>query len=523
MTKKAKIIIDKEIRLAEVDKRIYGSFIEHLGRAVYDGIYQPGNPQSDEDGFRKDVIHLIKELDVPVIRYPGGNFVSGFMWEDSVGPRETRPKRLDLAWRSLETNQFGLNEFAKWSKKVNSEIMMAVNLGTRGVTDACNLLEYCNHPGGTKYSDMRIAHGVKEPHNIKLWCLGNEMDGAWQIGHKTMDEYGRLAEETAKAMKIMDPSIELVACGSSYKEMPTFPMWESRILEHTYDYVDYISLHQYYGNETDDMADFLAKSDDMDEFIRTVVATCDYVKAKKRSKKNIYLSFDEWNVWFHSNKEEENIIKNFPWQTAPSLLEDIYTFEDALLVGLMLIILLKHADRVKIACLAQLVNVIAPIMTEKNGGGAWRQTIFYPFMHVSRYGRGVVLCPVVSTEKHDTTRHEDVTDVECVAVWNEEKEEVTVFAVNRNIEDDAEFTIDMRGMEGYRLLEHIVMESEDRKSSNSLKEEVVHPKTIKQSICEEGAVVSYLKKASWNVIRLGKSVTSESMNKTPEATKWSKK
>lgn len=223
MAKKAKMIIDKEYRVAEVDKRIYGSFIEHLGRAVYDGLYQPGNPLSDEDGFRKDVIDLVKEIDVPIIRYPGGNFVSSFVWEDSVGPVDERPARLELAWRSLEKNEIGVNEFAKWTEKVNSEMMMAVNLGTRGIADACNLLEYCNHPGGTRYSDMRIAHGVKNPHNIKVWCLGNEMDGPWQLGHKTMEEYGRLAEETARAMKLIDPSIELVSCGSSNLEMPTFP------------------------------------------------------------------------------------------------------------------------------------------------------------------------------------------------------------------------------------------------------------------------------------------------------------
>ena len=275
MAKQAKMILDKDFKVAEVDKRIYGSFIEHLGRAVYDGIYQPGNPMSDEDGFRKDVIDMVKELDVPIIRYPGGNFVSSFVWEDSVGPVELRPKRLELAWQSLETNEVGVGEFAKWTKKVNSEMMMAVNLGTRGIADACNLLEYCNHPGGTKYSDMRIAHGAKEPYNIKVWCLGNEMDGPWQQGHKTMEEYGRLAEETAKVMKIIDPTIELVSCGSSNREMPTFPTWEATTLERTYDFVDYVSLHQYYGNEANDTADFLAKSDDMDEFIRTVIATCD--------------------------------------------------------------------------------------------------------------------------------------------------------------------------------------------------------------------------------------------------------
>ncbi len=504
MAKKAKMIIDKEYRVAEVDKRIYGSFIEHLGRAVYDGLYQPGNPLSDEDGFRKDVINLVKEIDVPIIRYPGGNFVSSFVWEDSVGPVDERPARLELAWRSLEKNEIGVNEFAKWTEKVNSEMMMAVNLGTRGIADACNLLEYCNHPGGTKYSDMRIAHGVKDPHNIKVWCLGNEMDGPWQLGHKTMDEYGRLAEETARAMKLIDPSIELVSCGSSNLEMPTFPKWESKTLECTYDFVDYVSLHQYYGNETDDTADFLAKSDDMDEFIRSVIATCDYVKAKKRGKKNINLSFDEWNVWFHSRAEELDTVKNRPWQVAPSILEDIYTFEDALLVGLMLITLLKHADRVKMACLAQLVNVIAPIMTDKDGGAAWKQTIFYPFMHTSQYGRGVVLRPVLDTPVHDTACHEQVTDIESVTVWNEEKEEMTIFAVNRNLDDDIELETDIRGLEGYRILEHIVLENDNMKIVNSAGNERVVPKKANQSKMDGGIITSILHKTSWNVIRLGK-------------------
>ncbi len=504
MFKEAKMIIDKDFKVAEVDKRIYGSFIEHLGRAVYDGIYQPGNPHSDEDGFRKDVIEMVKELGVPIVRYPGGNFVSSFVWEDSVGPVELRPKRLELAWQSLETNEVGINEFAKWAKKADSDLMMAVNLGTRGIADACNLLEYCNHPGGTKYSDMRISHGVKDPHNIKVWCLGNEMDGPWQQGHKTMHEYGRLAEETGKVMKIIDPTIELVSCGSSYREMPTFPEWEATTLEYTYDVADYVSLHQYYGNEADDTADFLAKSDDMDEFIKTVIATCDYVKAKKRGKKNINLSFDEWNVWFHSKEKEMDIRENNPWQIAPPMLEDIYTFEDALLVGLMLITLLKHADRVKMACLAQLVNVIAPIMTEQGGGAAWKQTIFYPFMHASKYGRGVALRPVINTPVHDTAQHENVTDIESVAVYNEEKDELTIFAVNRNINEDIQVTTDVRGMKGYQVKEHIVLENNDIKLCNGAGQELVFPKTVNQSTLEGGFMTSMLHKASWNVIRLGK-------------------
>lgn len=502
--RKVRIMIDPAYEKGKVDKRIYGSFIEHLGRAVYDGIYQPDSPLSDQDGFRKDVLELVRELDVPIVRYPGGNFVSNYFWEDGVGPREQRPSRLELAWRSRETNQVGINEFAKWVTKANSEMMMAVNLGTRGIADACNLVEYCNHPKGTRYSDLRIAHGIKNPYNVKVWCLGNEMDGPWQIGHKTMFEYGRLAEETAKAMKLIDPNIELVSCGSSGLGMPTFPEWEAVTLEHTYDHVNYVSLHQYYGNDADDVADFLAKSDDMDAFIRTVIATCDYVQAKKRSKKKMMLSFDEWNVWFHSNEEDDKKMKNAPWQTAPSLLEDIYTFADALLVGLMLITLLKNADRVKIACLAQLVNVLGPIMTVHGGGKVWKQSIFYPFQHASMYGRGMVLKPLIDTPKHDTTAHEDVSDVESVAVYRKDEGQLAIFAVNRNVEEDIGLTVDVRGFAGYRLKKHIALENDDMMAVNGPGGENILPKEVNQCVVEEGVLHGRLKRASWNVIILEK-------------------
>lgn len=503
MAKKAKMVVDKDFKISEIDKRIYGSFIEHLGRAVYRGIYQPDHMSADENGFRTDVMELVKELDVPIIRYPGGNFVSNFFWEDSVGPISERPKRLELAWRSLETNEIGLNEFSKWTNAVGSEVMMAVNLGTRGIADACNLLEYCNHIGGTKYSDLRIKHGVNKPHKIKTWCLGNEMDGPWQIGHKTSEEYGRLALETGKAMKLIDPDIELVSCGSSNTAMPTFPEWEASTLDHTYDVVDFISLHQYYGNRLNDTANFLAQSDDMEHFIKTVTATCDYIKSKKRSKKTMNLSFDEWNVWFHSNQDDDNIMRNHPWQKAPALLEDVYNFEDALLVGLMLIVLMKHSDRVKMACLAQLVNVIAPIMTEENGP-AWKQTIYYPYLHASKYGRGIALQPVISSPKHDTIDFTDVTDVESIAVYNEEKDEVTIFAVNRNLDENIELTCDVRSFVGYKIIEHIVLEHDDMKIVNSPKGEAVTPKCVDRSELNDGIINSSLGKASWNVIRLGK-------------------
>nr|ABI34800.1 alpha-L-arabinofuranosidase [Parageobacillus caldoxylosilyticus] len=499
-TKKAKMIVEKDFRIAEIDKRIYGSFIEHLGRAVYGGIYEPGHPQADERGFRRDVIELVKELQVPLIRYPGGNFVSGYNWEDGVGPKEKRPRRLELAWKSIETNEIGVNEFVEWAKLVNAEVNMAVNLGTRGIDAARNLVEYCNHPSGSYYSDLRISHGYKEPHKIKTWCLGNEMVGPWQIGHKTAVEYGRIACEAAKVMKWVDPTIELVVCGSSHRNMPTFAEWEATVLDHTYEHVEYISLHQYYGNRDNDTANYLALTLEMDDFIRSVVAIADYIKAKKRSKKTLYLSFDEWNVWYHSN-EADKLIE--PWTIAPPLLEDIYNFEDALLVGCMLITLMKHADRVKIACLAQLVNVIAPIMTEKNGP-AWKQTIYYPFMHASVYGRGVALHPVISSPKYDSKDFTDVPYLEAIAVYNEENEEFTIFAVNRDLEDALLLECDIRNFDGYQVIEHIILEHENVKQTNSATHSPAVPHSNGNAHLSDGKVVAQLPKLSWNVIRLAK-------------------
>ncbi|HEY0829418.1 MAG TPA: alpha-N-arabinofuranosidase, partial [Bacilli bacterium] len=449
---KAKMILDKDFAISSIDPRIYGSFVEHLGRCVYGGIYELGHPQADEKGFRQDVVQMVRELKVPIVRYPGGNFVSGYNWEDGVGPVESRPPRLELAWRTTEPNWIGTNEFFEWAKLVNTEVMMAVNLGTRGIDAARNLLEYCNHPGGSYYSDLRQSHGYKEPHKVKTWCLGNEMDGPWQIGHKTADEYGRLAVETAKAMRLLDPTIELVSCGSSSSSMPTFPQWESSTLEHTYDSVDFISMHQYYGNKNNNSANYLAQSLDMDQFICTVIAACDYTKAKKRSKKTMNISFDEWNVWYHSNDADRQIE---PWTIAPPQLEDVYNFEDALLVGCMLITFIKHADRVKMACMAQLVNVIAPIMTENNGA-AWKQTIFYPYLHASVYGRGIALNPVVSSPKYDSIDFTDVPFLESTAVYNEELEELTIFAVNRSLDQVLLLECDVRSFDNYRVIEHIV-------------------------------------------------------------------
>ncbi len=500
MSETAKLTFYKDYQEGEVDKRLFSSFIEHLGRAVYGGIYAPGHPSADADGFRGDVLALVRELDVPLVRYPGGNFVSGYQWEDGVGPVAQRPARLELAWRTLETNAIGVDEFARWCRLAGTEMMMAVNLGTRGVQDACNLLEYCNLAAGGHYADMRISHGVKDPHNIKMWCLGNEMDGPWQIGHKTAAEYGRLAVETARAMRMIDPDIQLVSCGSSSPSMQTFPDWEAETLQHTYDEVDYISLHQYYGNRNGDTKDYLAQALGMDEYIRTVIAACDFMKAKKRSKKTMMLSFDEWNVWFHNSEADNNLMKRHPWQIAPPLLEDVYTFEDALVAGTLLITLLRHCSRVKVACLAQLVNVIAPIMAPADGP-AWRQSIFYPFLHASRYGRGKVLLPLLHCGKYDSVNHTDVPTLETVAVYNEEAGEMNVFAVNRHMEEAVETTVDLRCFENAALREHIVMCGSDMKTTNLPGRENIAPSRGAGGQFEGGVFHCAIAPASWNVYR----------------------
>ena len=270
-----------------LDRRLFGSFVEHMGRCVYTGIYEPDHPTADEHGFRADVEALVRELGVTLVRYPGGNFVSGYRWEDGVGPRERRPRRLDLAWRSIESNEVGTDECLPWAERNGLSPMMAVNLGTRGIQAAADLVEYCNLPGGTHWSDLRRGHGREAPYDVRLWCLGNEMDGPWQVGHTTATEYGRKAAAAGQAMKLVDPTIELVACGSSNHTMPTFGYWESEVLEHAWDVVDHISMHAYYEELDGDRRSFLASGADMDAFIEGVVATVDAVAARTHSRRTV--------------------------------------------------------------------------------------------------------------------------------------------------------------------------------------------------------------------------------------------
>ncbi|WP_110686532.1 alpha-N-arabinofuranosidase [Salinicola aestuarinus] len=470
---KASVKLHRDYVISQIDPRLYGGFLEHMGRAIYEGIYEPDHATADEDGFRQDVLTLVKELAPPMVRYPGGNFVSAYNWEDGIGPRDQRPVRLDLAWHSRESNQIGIHEFADWAAKAGTEMMLAVNLGSRGIDAARNFLEYVNHPGGSAWSDLRIANGRAEPWNVKLWCLGNEMDGPWQIGQKSAAEYGHLAHETGKAMKAFDRSIELVACGSSNPYMESYPSWEASVLDECYETVDYISLHMYFTNYSDQLGDYLALSEQVDQYIVSIGGVIDYIKAKKRSRKSVYICFDEWNVWYHSKERDRQVLEGDDWPFAPPILEDVYNLEDALLIGCVLNTFIRRSDRVKIACMAQLVNVIAPIMTEK-GGAAWKQSIFYPLYFASRYGQGNALRLAVDSPTYEATDVGRVSYLDISAVHDESGGWLTLFIVNRHPDEALALDTELLGFESLALVEHQCLRGDDLKAVN----DAGHPERI---------------------------------------------
>ncbi|MBO4205464.1 arabinosylfuranosidase ArfA [Micromonospora echinofusca] len=495
----AQLTIDPAFRVAPVDRRLFGSFVEHMGRCVYGGVFEPGHPAADDRGLRTDVLDLTRELGVSVVRYPGGNFVSGYRWEDGIGPVGDRPRRLDLAWKTIETNAFGLDEFMTWAGQAGVEPMMAVNLGTRGVQEACDLLEYSNHPGGTQLSDLRRRHGAEQPYGVRLWCLGNELDGPWQVGHKTAAEYGRLAAETARAMKMIDPSISLVACGSSNRGMPTFAAWEATVLEHTYEHVDYISAHTYYDPSDGDQASLLASAVDMDAFINDVVATADHVAAKQRQRRRLNISFDEWNVWYQARLQAD--LDRRGWVEAPALIEDTFTAVDAVVVGDLLVTLLRHADRVGVACQAQLANVIGPIRT-RTGGPAWRQSIFHPFALTARYARGTVLRTEPVSPRYETAKYGDVPVLDTVAVHDESTDELTIFAVNRG-PGDLPLDLDLRGLPTLDGVAHLTLAAGDDPTAVNTEAEPdrVTPRMLPTPTGDGGRCTVRLPAVSWNVLR----------------------
>ncbi len=461
-----RIFVDSRRTVAPLDRNLFGSFLEHLGRAIYEGIYDPASKLSDSNGIRKDVLDEVKKLGVPIIRYPGGNFVSGYNWLDGVGPKESRPRVLDRAWNSMNSNQFGTNEFMAWCKLAGTEPLMGLNLGTGTPEQAAALVEYCNVDKGTEWSDLRRKHGYAEPYNVRRWCLGNEMDGPWQIGHMTATEYGMKAQDAARQMRAVDGSLQLIACGSSGPLMPTYLEWDREVLEQCYEYVDALSLHRYVGNTPEETGGssekYMALNLTMDRQIAETLAVCDLVRGHKRSPKKLWLSFDEWNVWYRARSGSA---LNGNRQEAPHLLEEIYNLEDALLVGGLIITLLRNADRVKLACLAQLINVIAPIMT--NSTGLFRQTIYYPYYWALQYARGSVLNLLVQSPTYEVPHMDPVPYLDAAGTLNPENGQTSIFILNRDLSKAREVEIVWEDSPATRVLTSIVLTGNDLKAVNS--------------------------------------------------------
>lgn len=496
---KAKIVADRHFEISEIDERVYGSFAEHMGRCIYGGIYEPDSPFADENGFRKDVMELVKELGVTMVRYPGGNFLSGYDWKDGIGAKENRPARLDLAWHGLETNQFGLDEFMSWASKTDIEPMMAVNLGTNGLKEALDLIEYTNVDAKSKWAQERVKNGNAKPYDIKVWCLGNEMDGPWQLGHKNAEDYATLAADVARGMRQIGEDLQLVACGSSNRSMPTFGAWEETVLEKTYDLVDHISLHTYY-EDLGDTQEFLIISTDLDYMINEVCNVADAVKAKNRSNKTITLSLDEWNVWNLSKFMAMERPKE--WLPAQRVIEDEYTFKDAVVLGNLLISILRRSDRVKMACIAQLVNVIAPIRAESDQT-AWRQTTFFPFAYTSRFGRGKTLITRIDAPAIKSARFGEVDAIDAITTYDEKNKKVAIFVVNRSLTETIDTEILLSGFKNLKVVDQVTMESSEWMATNNASNPSrVEPSLTHTASVNGNSIEVKLAPVSWQVIHV---------------------
>lgn len=457
---KTTINLHTKFQIGCVDSRIFGGFLEHMGRAVYQGVYDPDSQYADKDGFRSDTLNALGRLNMTVMRYPGGNFASGYHWQDGVGPKNRRPVIRELAWQSTEPNFIGTDEFIQLSRQMNWEPMFTVNMGTGTPEEARNWVEYCNSPTGTKYANMRVTNGYADPYKIALWCLGNEMDGPWQLGHVPADQYAIRAQQTAKMMRDVDHTIELIVCGSSSISLPTYLEWDRQVLEYLGDQVDYISLHRYVGNPDNDTPDYLAVTNSIDQQIEDIDAICCYTQARHHRVHRPYLCFDEWNIWYKNQQVDGE------GKFAPHLIEEIYNLEDALVVAGFLNSFIRHANIVKIANLAQIVNVIAPILTRSDD--MLIQSIFYPFEMFSKRRAGISLHPVIQGPTY-TARTNGVTlYIDTSAIL--EGDRLHVFVINRNLVQPAPVEISLSDRQIVAFENGELLTGPEAKSANSFEQ-----------------------------------------------------
>ncbi len=485
----ARIKIDPDRKIGEISPLLYGNFVEHLGRCVYGGIYDPSSTHADEDGFRKDVIQATKDLNVTQLRYPGGNFVSNYHWLDGVGPE--RIPRMELAWARLETNEIGTNEFVNYCKKVNAEPYFAVNMGTGTIEEARRWVEYTNVKEGPYYAELRKEHGYPEPHNIKYWSLGNEMDGFWQMGHLNAEDYTKKAREASKLMKLTSPDIKLIATGSSNYHPGADPYaWNQKIIHELRDVVDYIALHIYVGNPDDDYYNFMATPRVMEERTRIVRGLIDLEmqRANRGDRDPIYIAWDEYNVWYRARGGDDT--------RGTRALEEHYNLEDALVVAGFLNTFVRNADVVKIANMAQLVNVIGPIFTE--GDDMFKQTIFHPLSLFANHVSGTALDIMVDCEAYDTeefniglgesaTQQDDVPYLDVSSAIDGET--ITIAVVNRHRDNPITTEIIMQEGNFTGSLQAYEVNGPDIKAMNDFDAETV--KTVEKDAVAEGQNMTY--------------------------------
>jgi alpha-L-arabinofuranosidase len=456
---KAKVFIDSERTIAPISPLLFGGFAEHMGRCIYEGIYDPETIHADGHGFRKDVLAALRDQAYTTIRYPGGNFLSGYNWLDGIGPKSQRPRKRELAWQSIESNQFGTNEFMDFCKAIGAEPMLGVNMGTGSIQSASDLVEYCNVPGGTYWSDLRASHGYSEPHNVRYWCVGNEMDGPWQIGHLDAVSYGNKALEAAKMMKWQDPSIKTVLCGSSSDKMSTYPEWDRTALEIAWEHINFHSMHYYAGNRENDTASYLASAAVFEQFVDTLEGTLRYVKAKTRSKHDVFLSWDEWQVWYKGDPVEGS------WTEAPHLAEEIYNLEDALVVAQWLNVFLRKSQILKIACVAQIVNVISWLHTCRDQ--LLKQPSYHVFKLVSNHARGNALDVNVRAPMLETKLYDLVPALDVSASFDPEHQQGAIFLVNRSQLDAVTTDIIWQNQSHVTIKECWQLAGQDPKVTNS--------------------------------------------------------
>ena len=535
MAKQAKVTVHPSFGIGEISPRLFGAFLEPIGTMVAGVMYNPKHPTADDMGYRQDVMDALKEAGLPCVRLPGGNFVSCWDWKDSIGPKEQRKVRLDLAWSQLYTNEVGHDEYCAWGERAGFEPMYTINLGTGDINDAIKIIEYTNHEGGTYWSELRKEYGREKPYGIKIWYLGNEMDGPWQLASWEKDPrgYGILVHETSKAMKFVDGSIETVVCASSSPFLAHYPQWDLEVLEQCYETVDYISLHHYHSAPIGDIGAWLGGSTYYEDYINTEIALCDFMKTKLRSTKTMMLSFDEYGSFPEPQKElhygrnghlfladdfvkldepNRKFVYHDPDNWGPSWGNRGGDILPALANTSIMLTLIRHADRVKIGCATGGIGCLAA--TDRDH--VWKTASYYPYKNLIDYAKGISIIPAVESEGYDIPgfatcdfhqydTHLDVKYIEAAAAYNEAANEMTVFVINRDWNDDAEFTLDAEGFKGYELVEHIELYSDDLSAANTYEnQDVVVPKLNEETKFENGKVTTVLKKLSWNMFRFKK-------------------